>query len=384
MLGGVLLVGLLVDAMGRRTHLPGVTLLMLLGLAVGPPGFDLMPEQVIAWFPLVGTAALSMIGFVMGHEFTRDAMGVRGRAVLVVSAAVTVATALVVALGLVAWGVPPGSAVLLGTIATATAPAAVLAVLGELRAHGPLSELLRGVVAVDDVWGLSMFSLALGLAAWWAEGVGVLAAMGAGLWELGGGLALGVVLGLPMAALTGRLSPGEPTRLEALGFVLLVGGLGRMLGVSYLLAAVTMGAVVANLATHHERPFDEIEQLDRPFLITFFLLAGASLDLQALSGVGSTVVAYVLLRVVGRLVGAALGLRFAGRTDGGGVGLGLALLPQAGVALGLALLAVDRIPSVGREILPIVVAATVVFELIGPPLTRTAVVRAGEAGHVPG
>jgi Kef-type K+ transport system membrane component KefB len=239
-----------------------------------------------------------------------------------------------------------------------------------------------GIVAIDDVWGLTLCGLVVPLVTWMAGDGGGSAFAAAALRELGGGVALGVALGVPMAYLTGRLKAGEPTRLEALGFVLLCGGLATWLDASYLLAAVVMGATVANLARHHERAFHEIENIDAPFLVIFFVLAGASLELDALAQAGAlAATAYVLLRVVGRMAGAVLGVRLLPAPAVMGHWMGLALMPQAGVALGLALAVSERFPELGADILPLVIVATTFFEIVGPVLTRLALSRAGD---VPG
>lgn len=187
-----------------------------------------------------------------------------------------------------------------------------------------------------------------------------------------------MVLGVPTAFLTGRLEPGEPTREEALGVVLVLAGVAVWLDVSFLLAAVALGALVANLATHHERPFREIENLEWPFMIVFFVLAGAELRFDDLAAAGLLGVAFLALRTVGKIAGSALAAKIAGGPDARPGWLGVALLPQAGVALGLALLAAERSPDVADRLLAVVVATTVLFELVGTALARVALVR-GEA-----
>jgi Kef-type K+ transport system membrane component KefB len=148
------------------------------------------------------------------------------------------------------------------------------------------------------------------------------------------------------------------------------------LEVSFLLASMVLGVTVANLARHHTRPFHAIEGIEWPSMILFFVLAGATLDVGVLAEAGVWLVAYLVLRVVGRLLGAYLGgwLPPADRTVRRW--MGMALLPQAGVALGMALVAADRLPGVGASLLPLVVASTVVFEVLGPVATRVALDRA--------
>jgi Kef-type K+ transport system membrane component KefB len=315
--------------------------------------------------------ALVMIGFLLGGHLTRAALRERGRQVIVLSSVVVVVTFLAVGLGLYALGVPAPVALLLAAISTATAPAATLDVVHETHRETPFSRELVAIVAVDDLWGLIAFSVALALGLF-AVGGDAQNALLHGLWELGGALALGLALGIPMAYLTGRIEPGEPSLYEALGLVFLCGGLALWLGVSFLLAAVTLGATVANLARHHARPFHAIEGIEWPFMVLFFVLAGASLDVGVLVETGSWLVGYVVLRVFGRLAGAWIGGWIPPADVQVRRFMGMALLPQAGIALGMALVAAERLPELGEVIISIVVAATILFELVGPMATRVA------------
>jgi Kef-type K+ transport system membrane component KefB len=196
--------------------------------------------------------------------------------------------------------------------------------------------------------------------------------------DIGGAILLGIAIGVPTAYLTGRVRPGEPTLAEALGVVLLCAGLAVWLEVSFLLASMVTGCVVANLARHHRRPFHAIENIESPFLILFFVLAGASLRPETLPEIGLLGAAYVVLRVLGRLVGGWVGAAAAGAGAPMRRWMGLALMPQAGVALGMALVTAVRFPEAGRLILPVVIGATILFELAGPVCARMALDRAGE------
>ncbi len=373
-LGVIFLAGLVFDAVGRRTKLPRVTLLLLFGFAVGPSGLDLLPDITARWFPAVAEIALVMIGFLLGGELSGPALRKRGVQVIVVSAAVVAVTFVVVGLGMVAIGAPAPVALLLAAIATATAPAATVDVVHSSGSRSPFSRFLTAVVAVDDAWGLIVFSFAFALGML-IHGDGAATVALHALWELSGALLLGVALGIPMAYLTGRIEPGEPTLFEALGLVFLCGGLALWLGVSFLLASMTLGATVANLARHHTRPFRAIEGIEWPFMILFFVLAGAALDFSALAHAGPWLVAYLLLRVVGRIAGGWLAGWLPPSDPVIRRWMGLALMPQAGVALGMALVASQRLPEVGEAILPVVVASTVFFELFGPLATRLALER---------
>jgi Kef-type K+ transport system membrane component KefB len=250
----------------------------------------------------------------------------------------------------------------------------------ESRARGPFAQTLLGVVAVDDALGLLLFALLLGLAQG-ATGAGEAGGLLlTALRDVGGAVVLGAALGVPMAYLTGRVTPGDPTLAEALGGVLLCCGLALWLEVSFLIASMTLGAVVANFARHHVRPFHAVENVEWPFVTFFFPLAGASLRIDTLWTLGALVPAYVALRVLGRLVGALAGGAPVGWPVRRRLWMGAALLPQAGVAVGMALVAAEALPELGAAVVPVTIASTVLFELAGPVFTRLAL---GAVGEVP-
>ena len=373
----LLFVGLAAEALGRRGVVPRVTILLVVGFVAGPGGLDLLPSETESWFPIVTQLALVMIGFLIGAEFTASALRAEGGPVVTIAIVQSVVTAGVVAAALFAVGAEAALALTLAGIAVATDPAATVAVIHEQGTRGPLTRTVMAVVALDDVIALALFSVltATAVAVSGVDGGGGI--VGNAVWEVVGGVLIGGVLGIAAAGLTGRLRPGEPTREEAYGFVLLCAGLSIWLEVSFILAAVVMGSFVANMARHHERPFREIESIEWPFLTIFFFLAGAELAVDQVSAIGLIGVVYLVARVVGKVTGGWVGSR-AGRRIVPGALLGWSLLPQAGVALGLSLQVADRFPDVADDVIAIVVVATVVFELLGPVLTRWALNQAGE------
>ena len=378
-LGGLFLLGLLTDLLGRRTALPRVTLLILAGVIFGPVGLDIFPDFHDDWFPIVTNIALSMVGFLLGHHLTIASLRQRGNVVLWVSIGEVLGAALVVFVGLLLFGVPPEIALLLAGIAPATDPAATVDVVRELKAKGEFSRTLESVVAIDDAWGLLVFSVTLAIAqAIHGQGTGMDMVI-LGVWEIGIAIVLGLALGFPMAYLTGRLEAGEPTQAEALGFIFLCGGIAVWLDVSFILAGMVLGATVANLAAHHKRPFTAIEGIEWPFMILFFILAGASLHLGSLLDVGLWGVAYILLRMTGLMIGAWVGGVYSHADPMLRKWMGTALWPQAGVAVGMALFASQHLPEFKDVILPIVIASTILFELIGPIMARKTLLIVGEA-----
>lgn len=372
-LGVIFLAGLAADQIGRATRLPRVTMLLLIGLVAGEAGLGVVPGAVAAWFETLSIVALTMVAFLMGGALTRGNLARHGRAILTISIAVALGTVVIVATALILAGMDAGLALILAAIATATAPAAVADVIRQSGREDGFTDTLKGIVAIDDAWGLILFSVALALVAQ-TDGWGAIAG-GAGR-DLGGALALGAALGLPAALLTGRLSPGEPLQAEAIGIVFLTAGLALWLEVSFLVTGMTAGAVIANAARHHDRAFHEIEHIQWPFLILFFLLAGASLEPGAIAVLGWWGVLYIGLRTFARLVTGWAGARVAGRPGPEARLYGPALLPQAGVAVGMALVAGEATPEHAAEIMAYTIASTVAFELIGPPAALAAIRRA--------
>ena len=371
-LGALFLAGLAADELGRVTRLPRVTLLLLLGVAIGNEGLDLVPGDVAQWFDELSIVALTMVAFLLGGSLTRKNFARHGIAIFTISLAVVFATLVVVTFGLWGLGLAPELALLLAAIATATAPAAMADVIHQSGVKNGFTETLKGIVAVDDAWGLIVFSVVLvliGQASGWTSVV-----RGAA-WDLGGAIVIGCVLGAPAAFLTGRLKPGEPQQAEAIGIVFLAAGFALWLEVSFLITGMTVGAIVANFAKHHDRAFHEIEHIQWPFMILFFLLAGALLEVNALLLLGWTGIGFLLLRLIGRLIGGFIGAWIGLVPGKEGRWYGPALLPQAGVAVGMALVAGERFPEWSSVIMAFTIASTVVFEIIGPPLTLLAIRR---------
>ena len=367
------------EAIGRRTRLPSVTLLLIFGFVIGPSGLDLLFISEEKWFSTIADMALVMIGFLLGGKFTSETLRKHGKEVLWLSISEVVVTAAIVFIGLILVGIRLDMALLLAGISTATAPAATVNVVQETNVKGDFADILLGIVAVDDAWGLIVFSLIFTMVQTFGGEVQSVAPLLSGAWELGGSFLVGIGLGIPMAYLTGRVRPGEPTLIEALGMVFLCGGIAIWLHVSFLLSSMIMGCVVANLARHHSRPFHAIENIEWPFMILFFVLAGASLQPSTIPQLGLLGSGYIIFRVIGRILGGVVGGAFAQSTPQIRKWMGMALTPQAGVALGMALVAAERSPQIGAQLLPVVIASTIVFEVIGPILTRTALTRSGEA-----
>jgi Kef-type K+ transport system membrane component KefB len=374
-IGFILLLGLATDYLGKRTFLPRVTLLLIIGIIVGDEILGIIPVSISSRFELITDMALLMIGFLLGGKLTLKSLRKEGRQLLWISLSAALGTTIIVTLALIAVGVSVEVAILLGCIAAATAPAATVDTVQAYSRKNNFAQLLLAIVAIDDAWAMILFSFGLAV-------VSVLNGMQdssvflfEAAYETIGALLLGGLIGLPAAYLTGRIKRGQPMLTEALGLVFICGGIALWLEVSFLIAAMTMGAVIANLAKHHDYPFHEIENVEWPFMIIFFMLAGALLEPGMLAELGLIGVVYLLARICGKLLGAWFGARASQADKKTQRWMGMALLPQAGVAIGMALLAANEFPEYRQIILSLVISTTVLFELVGPVFTRLALRR---------
>lgn len=373
-LGVLFLAGLAADQIGRRTRLPRVTLLLACGIAAGGAGLDVIPAEMEAWYEPLSIVALTMVAFLLGSALSLKTLREHGRAILWISVAIVLVTLAVVGGGLWALGLPLGLALVLGAIASATAPASMQDVIHQSGYENGFTETLKGIVAIDDAWGLIAFSVVV-VVAHQLNGAADAGFLTGALREIGGSIVLGVVIGLPAAYLTGRLAGGEPLQTEALGVVFLTAGLALWLELSFLIAGMTAGALIVNLARHHTRAFHEIEHIQWPFMLLFFILAGASLEPAALVGLGVVGIAYFFLRIVARLSGGWIGAVLGNAPRSERPWFGIALTPQAGVAVGMALVAAEEFPEWAATITALTIGTTIAFEILGPAATLWAIRR---------
>ena len=373
-MGVILSVSIFADALARRTSVPRISILVLVGVGIAFIQQVWLSDQNALLLdglsePLI-KLALVMVAFLLGSELTKERLRFTGPLILIISLSVIALSGLMVGAGLLMLGFPLDVAIPLAAISVATDPAAVRETVKESRDTRLRAKVLLGIVAIDDAWGIIVFGLSMAALGWVLSSNGQQALLHA-LWELGGAIIIGALIGLPAAWLTGRLVPGEPTQVEAIAVILLLAGLSSLLDVSALLASMVAGTLVANLSSHHTRSFREIELIEWPFLVFFFVLSGASIDLYKLDDAVWLTALYFILRLAGRAFGGLLAVLFI-RDEQKTLprNIGLALTPQAGIAIGMALLAAEQFPQIRDTILPVAVASTIVFELFGPVFVR--------------
>jgi len=381
--GALLLAGFVGGKLATRLKLPTISGYIVAGLLLGPSVLNVVPDHIVESLAPVPHIALGLIAITIGSEFRIAKLRKTGRNIVIITLVQLLVTFAAVWTALVAFGAPPEMAILLGAIASATAPAATVAIATELRARGPLVSTLFGVVALDDAFAITLFGFVMAFAASMVGGAtGSPAAMILHpLQEIVISVAIGAVVGYLVHRLVLNRKSNNEIIVIVLGFVLLVSGVTISIGVSALIANMVMGFVLVNLSAKNSRVMRILEPLSPPIYAAFFALAGTELDIRTLAQTGVLGAAYLLARAVGKYGGAYLGATLARDSAATRKYLGLALLPQAGVAIGLILVLQDtpafmELPYMAKMV-NIVLASILVNEVIGPPLTKLALVNSG-------
>ncbi|MCR4622401.1 MAG: cation:proton antiporter [Clostridiales bacterium] len=378
-IGIMMLAGLALSRAAKLVKLPNVTAFLVAGLVIGPCVGGIVSRADASSLGIVSEAALGFIAYSIGGEFRLGYLKQIGRAPLTITLCQGLATALCVDAGLILLGVDVPLALLLGAIALATAPAATLMVVRQYKADGPVTRMLLPVVAMDDALGLMVFSVSACVAEGMLGGqISVRSMLLTPVIEIFGSIALGAVLGV-LLAFGARFFQSRGNRLALSIALVFVGvGLCEVLDLSSLLVCMMIGAVMVNLSQHSDVLMEQCDRFTPPLFLLFFVLSGAQLDLSVLPQVGLIGFAYLVLRSLGKWGGTFLGAVSVKADRHIRRYLGLTLLPQAGVAIGMASLVSARFSSLASQVNTIVLAGVLVFELIGPVITKVALRKAGE------
>ena len=398
-----LIAGLLMSRLAKAVHLPAVTSYLVAGLLLGPfflgrlglgrIGFGFDSLAAVEGYGIITQVALGFIAFVIGNEFRLSALKRMGRQAVTVGIAQAVITTALVDAALIALHfarpdvISMASAITLGAIAAATAPAATLMVVKQYKASGPLTHLLLMVVAIDDAVGLVLFSASYGVANALEQGrIDPVSVILEPLLEIILSLALGAAAGYVLNLLEVYFHSRSKRMSLSVAFVLLTVGLsmtefeinGTRCGFSLLLVCMMTGTVFCNICPTSEELMDRLDRWVSPINILFFVLSGAELDLTILANplVLLIGVVYIVARSAGKISGSWLSCRATRCSPDIQKCLGITLLPQAGVALGMAATASQL--SDGHMVRNVVLFSVLVYELVGPTLTKMSLTAAGE------
>ncbi|XOF34476.1 MAG: cation:proton antiporter [Candidatus Electrothrix sp. YB6] len=391
----LLAAGLFVAKLAQLLRLPSVTGFILAGLLLGESGIGLITVDLIGHqLDHFTSIALMLIAFGIGEHVELRRLDGMGRDVAYISVIQAAAAFLLVLLAALptTWLVSGTEeitrdqvvlSVLLGAIAVATAPAAILHVTRELGTRGPMTSTLMAVVAVDDAIAIMIFGIAVSTAhnLTGTDGLSLQSLLFC-LYEIGGSLIAGVITGCLIGFILDKLRNRGEMLTAGLALLLLCGELTRLLHLSPLLAGMMTGFVMINHAERDVRLFRIINGFEPPIYVMFFTLAGVHLDLSALRLAGWVGIAYFLARILGKYSGSWLGAYLSGAEKNVRNFLGLSLIPQAGVAIGFVfMVSTDpKLAAWSDTITPVVLAGVVLSELFGPLLVRITVEKAGEIG----
>jgi PTS system fructose-specific IIC component len=386
LLAVVLVAGILFGAVARRLRLPGITGQIIGGVVIGRAGFDLFGEASLSGLQPLTDIALGLIAVTVGaHLHVHRLRNAVRRLSYLLIAESTITPLLVFAVAYGLGGAPFELSMLFGAVSIATAPATVLAIVRETRSKGVFVKTLIAAVALNNTACIVVFEVCRAvIGANFSVETSVQFDPTSALVQLAGPIALGVLAALTLDRVT-RLALG-PERLATAAVVALVltSGLATAMGISAMLACLVLGAVQTNITHSRSHLVDSVFANFEPAILTvFFTLAGMHLSVDHLEHAGLLVVLYFGARFAGKMLSADLALRAAQATERVRQNLGLALVPQAGLAVGLVLLIQEdaRFTDSAGLFAAVVLSVVAINEIIGPVLTRLALTRAGEVGH---
>ncbi len=397
-----LFAGLMLSRLAKLVKLPAVTAYLVAGILVGPyflgrigiQGLGFVSMANVKTYSLLADVALGFIAFSIGNEFRLSQLKKTGKQATVIGIFQAVFTTLVVDAFLIALHfampdkLPLPAAIMLGAIASATAPAATLMVVRQYKAKGPLTDILLPIVALDDAVGLMLFATSFGIAKALMSGkVDVISVLLEPLLEVVLSLALGAIMGLLFSffekffhSRSKRLSMSITFLFITVALSMLDFHIGRVhIAFSSLLVCMMLGTIFCNVCDFSEELMDRVDHWSAPLLILFFVISGAELELSVFTDIAIVAIGlvYILSRSMGKYFGASLSAKAVKCEPSIVKNLGITLLPQAGVALGMAIKA-HNLGEVGSIIANITLFAVLIYELVGPMLTKIALTKAGD------
>jgi Kef-type K+ transport system membrane component KefB len=376
----ILFSGLIFGRVVKFIKLPNVTGYLIAGLIIGPYCLKLIPLNTVVQFELISEIALAFIAFTVGSEFKISYLKKVGITPIVIAIFEALTAAVLVTGILILFGFEIEISLLLGAIASATAPAATIMVVRQYNAKGPVTDTLLSVVAIDDAVALIVFGFSMAMVNSMQNPGQNSALMSAGLpiIEIVGSIILGLVLGLLFTVPLRFFKKDSNRLIITIGFVFIGSALASMLGLSPLLLCMFMGATLVNVNKSAKSIFKLVDGVTAPIFLMFFVVSGAELDITFLPKIGLIGILYIVSRVAGKVTGASIGAIIMKAPETVKKYIGFTLIPQAGVAIGLSLIASQTLPEYGQTIRAVVLSATLVYELIGPAFTKIGLRKAGE------
>ncbi|MBU0676318.1 MAG: cation:proton antiporter [Proteobacteria bacterium] len=388
LLGLALVAALAIGRLAGLIGLPRVVGYIFAGLFLGDSGLHILTSSLVDAFAPLVNFALALIGFMVGGELKYEIFRRYGRQFFIILLCEGILAMIVVTTLVWWWTGNPALAILLGALSSATAPAATVDVLWEYKSRGPLTTTILAIVALDDGLALILygFAFAVAQALLTADSITPVGLFFGPLREILGALLLGCATGFCLDQLLPFLKKDEDRLVLNLGAILLAAGLAIKMDLSLIMVSMAIGAWLANTHRHrNEQSFESVKLFTPPIYTFFFILVGARLRLDLLPQLGVVGLLYILGRTMGKWTGAFIGGQISGAATTVRKYLGLALLSQAGVALGLSLHVYDHFSSqgaaghaLGVTVLNVIAATTFIVQILGPPAVKMAITKAGE------
>lgn len=381
----IILVGLLGGRVAQKLALPSVSGYIVAGLILGPSFIDLVSQQDLSSLSFITDIALAAIAFSIGNEFLISDMKRVGKRILLITVAEVIGAFVVVFIAMFyIFNQPLEFSLVIASMSAATAPAGIVMVIRELRADGPLVKTILPVVALDDAFGIMVFGVALSLAKMTSgmEEFTVFRLISAPLIEIFGSLLLGFILGLMLTYLAKKAKNRNELLIISIAFILATVGIANFFNLSPLLTAMMMGGTLVNLKQNAKRVFGTVNDFTPPIDLLFFTLAGMGLDIKVLATVSTLGIGYILARALGKIIGAGVGAFALKESKTIQKYLGLSLLTQGGISIGLSSIVASELPQFSESIITVILFSVLVYEIMGPIFAKIAITKAGEVDGV--
>ena len=362
----------------KQFKLPNVTGYLIIGLLAGPSVLGIVNKGMVGNFAIISKIALGFIAFSIGTEFEFKYIKKLGAAPVIIAIFESIGATSFVIAAMILFGMPVELALIMGAIAAATDPAATILVAKQYKANGPVTRTLIPVVAIDDATALMSYGICVAIAKVYTTGKISPTTLIAPVREIFGSLIVGIFMGFVFTILI-KFYTGRGNRLAiTIAMVALAVSLSDYADLSPLLTCMAMSITVVNTSGNCKVVFEQMDRMTPPIFMMFFFMSGAGLDIGILPTIGALGCLYIVFRVVGKLVGAAIGGKLSKAEPNVRKFLGIGLIPQAGVAIGLASMSGAIVPQYSSRITAVVLCGTVIYELVGPVLTKITLTHIGE------
>jgi len=376
----MIFLSILFGRIAKLLKMPNVTGYLIAGLILGPSFLNLIPTSMVNGFKVVSDMALAFIAFSIGSEFSISYFKKVGMAPIIIAIAESFGAVIFVSAALIILGFDPKLSLLLGAIASATAPAQTIMVINQYKAKGSLTSMLMSVVAIDDAVALIAFGFAATIVKLMESSLdaNIILSVVSPVYEVVVSLVLGALIGILMKVVFRWFKKPSNILCITIGFVLFTYWLAETIHGSSLLACMALGGMLTNIYSDVDKVMKISEGFTPPVFMIFFAISGAGFEVSALPKIGLIGLTYVLMRILGKIAGSWFGGKISKQEEKICKYLGPTLMPQAGVALGLIIVAESLIPKYAPQIRAVILCSTFIYSIIGPVSAKVALQKAGE------